>query len=147
MMKDQKPCRTAMMVKELGLNEEQAAKVKELNEKYADVLEAPHHGMRPRPQMKEGKQQKVDAVTGATEQKAKVERPRKEFTPEMKQKMEERRMRDFSPEMKQKMEERRAQMKDYETALKSILTEEQFKAYQEKMGPRHKGIRREIMKK
>ena len=131
MMKNQKPCRTAMMVKELGLNEEQAAKVKELNEKYADVLEAPHHGMRPRPQMKEGKQQKVDAVTGATEQKAKVERPRKEFT----------------PEMKQKMEERRAQMKDYETALKSILTEEQFKAYQEKMGPRHKGIRREIMKK
>ena len=131
---DQKPCRTGMMVKELGLDENQAAKVKELNEKYANVLEAPHHGMRPRPDMKDMKEKKllkVDALTGPTEQKVKPERKRMEP----------------SPEMKEKMQERHAQMKEYEEELKGILTEEQFKAYQEKMRPRHPRMRHEMKEK
>ena len=130
-MEGQKPCRTGMMVKELGLDEAQAAKVKELNEKYADVFERPAPGMRPRPEMKQKKELKVDGVSGATEQKVKPEP--KMMAP--------------SPEMKQMMEERHSKMKAYEEELKGILTEEQFNTYQEKMRPRHHGMRREMMKK
>ena len=129
-MEGQKPCRTGMMVKELGLDEAQAAKVKELNEKYADVFEGPAPGMRPRPEMKQKKELKVDGVSGATEQKVKPEP--KMMAP--------------SPEMKQMMQERHSKMKAYEEELKGILTEEQFNTYQEKMRPRHHGMRREMMK-
>lgn len=127
----QRPDRTKMMVEELKLDETQAAKVKELNEKYADVLRGDHHGMHLRPQKMERKVQ-VDGETGATTQ---VEKARME-KPQMDKKRADR------PEMKKMMEERREKMQAYEEELKQILSEEQFKAYQENKKDRRPAMHR-----
>ena len=127
----QRPDRTKMMVEELKLDEAQAAKVKALNEKYADVLRGGHHGMHLRPQKMERKVQ-VDGETGATTQ---VENARME-KPQMDKKRADR------PEMKKMMEERREKMQAYEEELKQILSEEQFKAYQENKKDRRPAMHR-----
>lgn len=118
---DMEPDRTKMMTEQLGLDKKQAAQVKELNDKYADVFQGGHHGMHPSPHMKD-KKVEVDAETGATPQ---VEKPKME----RKQDMEK--MRPDREEMKKMAEERRVKMDEYEAALKEILTEEQFNKYQE----------------
>lgn len=106
--------RTEWMVKELGLSAEQAEKVKELNAKYPELQRRGrgHHGNRgPRPDM----EPRTDGNTGATAQAG--ERPQ----------------RPSREEMEKRFAERREKMEAYNNELKGILSEDQFKAYEERM--------------
>lgn len=106
--------RTEWMVKELGLSAEQAEKVKELNAKYPELQRRGrgHHGNRgPRPNM----EPRTDGNTGATAQAG--ERPQ----------------RPSREEMEKRFAERREKMEAYNNELKGILSEDQFKAYEERM--------------
>lgn len=110
--------RTEIMVKELGLNEQQAEQVKKLNAKYPD-LQRRGRGDRGgrggrgygRPTMR---QPQVDGETGATQQ------------------AQERPQRPSREEIEKRMEERRKKQQAYDEELKTILTEEQFAAYKQK---------------
>ena len=100
--------RTDDAVKKYGLNEDQAAKLLALNEKYADKMRPGRggrggRGMRPRPDFGNG-----DQGQGG-------QRP--EMTEEMRQRMETMR------------KEREEATKQYEAELQKIMNEEQFKAY------------------
>ena len=104
---------TTMMTQRLGLNADQQKKVEALNKKYESVLRLGFGGPRPgkggtRPQMGQG------SVQG----KSAGQRP--ELTDEQK------------AEMKQRFEQRAA----YEKELKGILSEDQYKTYQQ-MRPQH----------
>ena len=108
--------RTEIMVKELGLNEQQAEQVKQLNAKYPD-LQRSGRGNRGggrgfgSPTMR---QPQVDGETGATQQaQARPQRPSRE-------------------EMEKRMEEHRKMQQAYDEELKGILTGEQFTAYKQK---------------
>lgn len=99
---------TTMMTQKLGLNADQQKKVEALNKKYESVLRPGFGGSRPgkggpRPQMGQGSAQ--DNSAG--------QRP--ELTEEQK------------AEMKQRFEQRAA----YEKELKDILSEDQYKTYQQ----------------
>ena len=104
--------RTDGMVKKYNLNEEQAAKLLELNKKYSDQMGSRRGGMRPNAQG--GQRHAPDSVKGQPGKE------RGKFDVEA---------------MKKKMEE-------YDTQLQTILTKEQYEAYKadrEKMrqqGPR-----------
>ncbi len=109
--------RTERMVKSYGLDDAQAAKLLELNKKFASKL--PRRGMRPRgqrPDMKGQKPMEPKNAEGPAEQKAK--RP------------------DF--------EQMKKNIKEYDAQLQTILTQEQYEAYKadmEKMrqrGPRNR---------
>lgn len=111
--------RTDDAVKKYGLNEEQAAKLLELNKKYAGQM---GRGMRgPRGGARQG---------GAGGQRN-GQRP--ELTEEQRQQMETMR------------KEREENQKKYDAELQAILTPEQYEAYQkdakerEKQGPRREG--------
>ena len=104
---------TTMMTQRLGLNADQQKKVEALNKKYESVLRPGFGGPRPekggtRPQMGQG------SVQG----KSAGQLP--ELTDEQK------------AEMKQRFEQRAA----YEKELKGILSEDQYKTYQQ-MRPHH----------
>ena len=101
--------RTDAMVKKYGLNDEQAKKLLELNTKYADKI-GPRKGM-----------QRARRPEGAAPDTTKKAMP---------QRMERKGGRGQMPE------EMRKEMEAYNTALKAILTEEQYKAYQEDMKKR-----------
>ena len=107
--------RTDRVVKKYGLNDQQAASLLELNTKYADKFGGPrgHHGKK-----HEGQ---ADATTGATTPQPRGDKKRPELTEEQKAQFEARR---------QEME---ANRKAYETELKKILTEDQFKQYEADM--------------
>ena len=126
--------RTDETVKQYSLNEKQAAKLLELNTKYADKMgpgprgphrggPGRHHGMRPGP--------KPDGETAATPQQPKDEKKRPELTEEQKAKM------------KAEREEMQETMKAYDAELQKIMTDEQYKQYKADMekrrqqGPRH----------
>ena len=124
--------RTDETVKQYSLNEKQAAKLLELNTKYADKMgprgphrggPGRHHGMRPGP--------KPDGETAATPQQPKDEKKRPELTEEQKAKM------------KAEREEMQQTMKAYDAELQKIMTDEQYKQYKADMekrrqhGPRH----------
>lgn len=105
--------RTEMMVKEYGLNEKQAARLKELNEKYPELQRfggRGHRGHRPMMGGRDGGQ--LDGNTGASAQQ-RPERPSRE-------------------EMEKRMTERRQKQEAYDKELKGIMTEDQFYAYQKK---------------
>jgi len=120
---------TERMTKELNLTDAQKTQVQALNEKYADKMgpmgggpggpRGPRGGQRPQKDA-----QQTDATTGATQQK------RPELTDEQKQKMDA------------MMKEHRAAREAYETELKGILTEDQFKTYQTNQKQRRGGPRR-----
>ena len=98
--------RTDDAVKKYGLSEEQAAKLLQLNTKYADKMGPGRggrggRGMRPRPDFNGNQQQ--------------GQRP--ELTEEMKQKMES---------MRKEQQETMAQ---YDAELQTIMSADQFKAY------------------
>lgn len=104
---------TTMMTQRLGLNADQQKKVEALNKKYESVLRPGFGGPRPekggpRPQMGQGSVQDKNAG----------QRP--ELTDEQK------------AEVKQRFEQRAA----YEKELKDILSEDQYKTYQQ-MRPHH----------
>lgn len=119
--------KTEKMVNYLQLNDKQAKELKQLNEKYADLLQRPArphgkghfggpHGQRPpkmkqegnenlekRPDMKSGHHGKPNHPQMSDEERAK---------------------------MKEKMMEYKKQREEYQKELKSILTEEQYQKYQ-----------------
>lgn len=108
--------RTNETVEQLGLNEEQAAKLLELNTKFADKLRPQMGGPRPgqpgrRPEAN-GNRQRPDS--------ARAERP------------------DFE-KMRAEM---RANQEAYEAELKTILTEDQFKQYKKEEQKRMERMQR-----
>ena len=130
----QRPDRTEMMTRELNLTPEQTEKVKELNEKYPELMRMRPHRGGPRPGgfgeagPRQDKDQKVDGTTGATAQQQPMQRPSRE-------------------EMEKRMQERKQKQEAYDAELKKILTEEQFEKYEKSKpqpgqfrqghGPRH----------
>lgn len=112
--------RTDDAVKKYGLSEDQAAKLLELNTKYADKMGPGMggrggRGMRPRPNFGNAQQ---------------GQRP--EMTEEIRQRMETMR------------KERQAAQEEYDKEMKTILSEDQYKAYkadQEQMRNRMGGRR------
>ena len=113
--------RTEKMVKDYDLNESQAAKLLELNTKYADKMR-PHHGPRG-PHGPHGmKGQRPEPPKGDM----KGERPEPP-----------------TKEMKAEMEKKRAEMekeqKAYDAELQKILTPDQYKLYQHDMQKHRKG--------
>ena len=114
--------RTDNMVKEFGLDKNQAEKLLELNTTYADKLGTP--GMRHfmgRPGFGRGPQ--GGGNMGSDPTMGQMDRP--QLTEEQKAKMNKVR------------EEMKENMKSYETALQGILTPEQFKAYQDSKTKMH----------
>jgi Spy/CpxP family protein refolding chaperone len=105
------------MAQELDLTAEQKTKVLALNKEYKDVLRGPGMGRGPRGP-------RPDGQSGATQQQ-RPERP--QMTDAQK------------AEMQKNMEKR----KEYNEKLKNILTDEQFKKYQERWhrGRHHGGPR------
>jgi Spy/CpxP family protein refolding chaperone len=102
---------TDRMVNDLKLTDEQKTKVLELNKEYEKVLAGP--GMRgPRPQ-------RPDGESSATVQSERKRPERPQMTEEQREEMQK--------NMKQRMEQRQ----EYEKKLKEILTEDQYKKYQE----------------
>lgn len=98
---------TERMSDNLKLTDEQKTKVLALNKEYEKVIAGP--GMRaPRPQ-------NTDGESGATTQQNQQRPERPQITDAQRE------------EMKQRMEKR----KEYEEKLKEILTEDQYKKYQE----------------
>ena len=110
--------RTEKMVKDYDLNDKQAAKLLELNTKYADKMRPPRgphgpHGMkgqRPEPPKGDMKGERPEPPT---------------------------------KEMKAEMEKKRAEMekeqKAYDAELQKILTPDQYKLYQHDMQKHRKG--------
>ena len=104
---------TDRMVKEYGLNDEQAAKLLELNTSFADKMPRMRGGQRPGGGQRGGmRQRNTDGNTGATAQGERQGRPSRE-------------------EMEARMKEMRANQDAYQGELKKIMTEEQFAKYQE----------------
>lgn len=101
---------TARMTSSLGLTEDQAKKVLELNTKYKDIIGRPM-GMRGPGRRPRGGRGMQPGAPGM-QRDSLMERP--QLTEEQK------------AAMKEKMEERRTQIKAYQEGLKSILTEEQL---------------------
>ena len=128
--------RTDETVKKYGLNEEQAAKLLELNTKFADKM-GPGMGA-PRNGRRGGARPGFDGNRGSNRQQG--QRP--EMTEEQKQNMEKQRA------------ERQAAMEQYATELQAIMTPDQYKAYQADMknnaprqGARRGGSREEQKRK
>ncbi len=134
--------RTDETVKKYGLNEEQAAKLLELNTKFMGQMGPRRGGMRPGG-MREGRGMRPDSMRQQRqrpegEMKEGQERPAR---PEMRGDRPERRG------DRQGMRGFRQNMEEYNAELQKIMTEEQYKAYQEdfekrmSQGPR--GFRRD----
>ena len=108
---------TDRMTNDLKLTDEQKTKVLALNKEYEKVIAGP--GMRgPRPQ-------RPDGESGATAQNNQQRPERPQMTEEQRQ------------EMQKRMEQRQ----EYEKKLKEILTEDQYKQYQESR-PQRRGFGR-----
>ena len=99
--------RTERMVEELGLDEAQGAKLLELNQKYPQAMMGPGGPGGPGRGPGMGRPAKKG-------DKNKGERP------------------EPTEEQKERMKEMKADREAYEAGLKEILTEEQFKTWQEK---------------
>jgi hypothetical protein len=109
---------TEMMVKKLELSTEQATKVKELNNRYSDLFKGPGMGG--------GQPPRKPDETNSNGNGSNSEPP--QMTDEMKS------------EMKANQQKRQQQRTAYEKELKSILSSDQYSAY-EKMKPQRKGKR------
>jgi len=91
--------RTEQMVSKLGLDDAQAAQLKELNANYQDIFQGPGGGEQP---------PKMDGNNG----NGKPSGP-----PQM------------TDEQKQQMQQHKAKRTEYETKLKAILTDDQYSTY------------------
>ena len=142
--------RTDRMVQELGLDETQAAKLLELNQKYPFAMRGP--GMRGPggpggqrmggPQGEPGNDQKAsDDNSGKKAKKAKKNKKanQSESTEAQPQARPEG-GRPGRPQMtEEQMKEMQAAREAYENELKEILTEDQFKTYKENQNRRPQG--------
>ena len=113
--------RTDETVKKYGLNEEQAAKLLDLNTRYAEKM-GPRFGMRP-DGPRGGRGMRPDS---ARQQRVRPDGEQKEARPEMKEGRPERRE---APGMRGNREQMRKDMEAYENELKEIMTPEQYEAY------------------
>lgn len=114
--------RTDFTVQQYGLNEEQAKKLLELNTKYPNMMMGGQRGQRggQRGMMGQGRPRRGEAAPNDTARRQR---------PEM-----------GNPEqMKARMEEMKKQREAYDAELKTIMTEEQFKAYTADMEKRMQG--------
>ena len=111
--------RTEMMVKEYGLDAQQAEKLKVLNEKYADMFRHGPRGGRPGgPRGGQDQRQRMQPPTdGQTAATPQPQRPQQRM----------------DGDRQQRMEEFRKKMDEYNKELKGIMTESQYDAYQKKM--------------
>ena len=121
-----------MMAQRLGLTDEQAQKLAQLNKEYEDVLAGPmmRRGQRgPRP----------DGETGATQQDDKQAKKDKKVKKDKKDKNLEQGQRPQRPELteeqKAAMAKQMEKRKEYDEKVKGILTEEQYKQYQQMRRP------------
>lgn len=118
--------RTERTAKQYGLNEKQTKKLQALNEKYSDTM---FMGMRPggdrRP---DGPGMRPGNRRGGEREMREAGGPRQR--PEMNDSMR--------AEFKKRREEMQQKMEAYNAELKSIMTEEQYKAYQEDMQKRQR---------
>jgi len=113
--------RTDETVKKYGLNDEQAAKLLELNTKFADVMGPGMRGPGGRgPRGNGGARPRPDGNTAATQQ-AQTDGNQKGNRPEMTEEMKE--------QMKAQRQKRQEAMKKYDTELQAIMTADQYKAY------------------
>ena len=101
---------TDRMAKDLGLDDSQKAKVLALNNEHKDVLRGPGMGR--------GRGPRPDGQTGATAQQQDQQKQQKKERPQM------------TDEQKAKMKANMEKRKEYDTKLKQILTEEQYKKFQ-----------------
>ena len=116
---------TTRMAKDLNLTDEQKAKVQALNAEYKDVLAGPRMGRGghrggPRPDGETGATQQQDKKADKKQEQQKADK--KGERPERPQLTDEQKA-----QMKQQMEKRR----EYDTKLKQILTDEQYKKFQQ----------------
>ena len=113
--------RTERMVEELGLDEAQGTKLLELNQKYPHAMMGPGGPGGPgmgRPQ-RDGQRPEAKGDTPKNQKDKKVKKDKKD--------------KNEKPQMTEnQMEQMKADREAYEAGLKEILTEEQFKTWQEK---------------
>ena len=107
------------MANDLKLTDEQKTKVLALNKEYEKVIAGP--------QMRGPRPQRPDGESGATAQNGQQRPERPQMTEEQREQMQK--------EMQQRMEQRQ----EYEKKLKEILTEDQYKKYQESR-PQRRGF-------
>ena len=116
--------RTDDAVKKYGLNEEQAAKLLELNTKYADKMGPGMMGAR------DGRRGGARPAFDANRNRNRQQGQRPEMTEEQRQNMEKQRA------------ERQAAMEEYAKELQAIMTPEQYNAYKADMEKAAEGNRR-----
>ena len=109
--------RTDRMARELGLDEAQTAKLLELNQKYPNTMMGPRMGEQGRPGMGRPPRDGMNDQNATEENAPKKDRKAR--------KAEEKKAQEAQ------IKEMEAAMEAYENELKGILTEEQFKTYQE----------------
>lgn len=102
--------RTEMVAKKYGLDDDQTAKLLELNKKYADMMMPRGGGRAPMPMREGGERPRPEMGDSARRQR-----------PEM---TEEQRA-----EMQKNMEEMKATMEAYDKELQEIMTADQYEAY------------------
>jgi len=117
--------RTEQMVKEYGLNEEQAKKLETLNTEYAEKLPM-MRGSRQQGQARQGQRSGEQAGQGQAGQGQRRER----------QQGDSLRRGQRVPNRQINSEEMRKNMEEYNTSLEKIMTQEQYAKYRENMGRR-----------
>ena len=128
--------RTDRMVRQLGLDETQAAKLLELNQKYPNVMMGgrpggPGMGRPPRGERPEEFVPPVENQDNATVDK----KAKKKAKKEQKKKAKEA----DKAAMDEQMKEMEANREAYEAELKEILTEDQYKSWEEFKNSRPQG--------
>lgn len=109
--------RTDRMARELGLDEAQTAKLLELNQKYPNTMMGPRMGEQGRPGMGRPPREGMNDQNATEENAPKKDRKAR--------KAEEKKAQEAQ------IKEMEAAMEAYENELKGILTEDQYKTYQE----------------
>jgi len=115
--------RTERMAKQLSLSEDQKAQLQALNEKYQDALKRP---AMPGHRLQKAPKDKTCTITDANSAPTSGLQQKCQECPQLTDTQKK--------EMKQGFEKRKA----YETELKKILTDDQYKEYQ-RMQPHHHG--------
>ena len=134
--------RTEQMVKEYDLSEEQAGKLLELNTEFADKAPMMMMGPGPRDGQRPQRGEMRRPQRGDRPQNGEVRRQFGE-RPQMADSMRQNRMqRPMGERQGFGREDMRKVMEDYNTGIKKIFTEDQFKKYEESMNARRQQMRR-----
>ena len=137
--------RTEQMVKDYGLNEEQAKKLEALNTEYAEKIPMMPmrrgqrgQGQRPQGQMGQGQRPQGQMGQGQRPQRQPGDSTRRGQRPQMGQ------MGQMGQGQRPQMnfEEMRKNMEAYNAELEKIMTQEQYAKYRESMGRRMGGGQR-----